>query len=358
MAPPARCANQLVAPAAELAISYPPMVRWLVVGGFVAALSAAACDAPIRDGSPVPAAKLDPLSVGAVPTNNTAVASNTVVNTGVVNPSGGGTLEVANLGVANTTVANTTVGNLSVANTTTQPQCSVDGDCSGKVTLASACQKASCSSGTCVVAASGVTSCDDGNACTYNDTCSGTTCAGTAITCTDSTSDPCHHLACNGTSTCLKTALSTGSCDDKNPCTKNDTCSNGSCVGTAYSCATDACATETCDGKGGCSSTPLDAAVCKEAKDGGHVDSGPAHEDAARPVTDAAEPHDAHVARDAHGAADSASTTGGEDAGSPADKVGGCACDLGARAPGYGLAGGLSLVLAALLGLRRRRARS
>ncbi|HEX3903554.1 MAG TPA: hypothetical protein VH853_11945 [Polyangia bacterium] len=241
------------------------------------------------------------------------------------------------------------------ANTST-PQCTVDSDCTGVVTPTSACEKPSCASGTCTLVASGATTCDDGNACTYTDKCSGTTCAGTAITCTDSTTDPCHHLTCNGTATCASSPLSGGTCDDHDSCTKNDTCASGTCAGTAYSCTTDACATDTCDGLGGCVSTPRDAAVCTKEKDAGEP-----HQDASHPsdahAEDAAEPHDAHVVHDAH-ASSADSMTGAADGSTTSDKVGGCACDVGARSTGGWFAGGVSLVLALLLSFRRRRARA
>src|SRR5579862_4508672 len=180
------------------------MAKWLVVGLFLAALSGLACDAPVRDPSPVAPGKVGALQVAVINTNS--------VNNGVINPSGGTTLSVTNL---------------SVVNTTTTPQCTVDSDCTGVVTPTSVCQTPACSSGSCTLVASSATTCDDGNACTYGDKCSAGTCAGTAITCTDSTTDPCHHLTCNGTATCASSPLTGAACDDHNSCTKNDTCSNG-----------------------------------------------------------------------------------------------------------------------------------
>ena len=63
----------------------------------------------------------------------------------------------------------------------------------------------SCCTTTCQFRASG-TACDDGHACTYDDTCDGSgVCVGTGITCT---SDQCTVRACNGTSSCTATPLS------------------------------------------------------------------------------------------------------------------------------------------------------
>src|SRR5207248_2451305 len=95
-------------------------------------------------------------------------------------------------------------------------------------------------------AAADGTVCDDGNACTYTDTCSGGQCVGTAITCT---SDQCNTRTCNGTASCTVTPLTGTSCDDGNACSFNDTCtSGGQCVGTAITCTADQCNTRTCNG--------------------------------------------------------------------------------------------------------------
>src|SRR5438874_266418 len=56
--------------------------------------------------------------------------------------------------------------------------------------------------------------CNDSNACTYNDTCSGSgQCVGTAITCT---SDQCNTRTCNGTSSCTVSPNLGASCNDSN----------------------------------------------------------------------------------------------------------------------------------------------
>jgi hypothetical protein len=107
--------------------------------------------------------------------------------------------------------------------------------------------------------------CDDGDACTENDTCSGGVCAGTAITCDDGiacTVDSCVGGACQydasacecdedfdcddgnvctndwcdpAVKECFYTN-NTDSCDDGDACTENDTCSGGVCAGTAIDC--------------------------------------------------------------------------------------------------------------------------
>lgn len=77
-------------------------------------------------------------------------------------------------------------------------------------------------------------SCDDGNVCTVGDTCSDSGCqAGEEpLNCDDHnpcTDDSCDPEAKGG---CVHTP-NTASCNDGNACTTNDTCSNGECVGGA-----------------------------------------------------------------------------------------------------------------------------
>src|SRR5213078_2473876 len=98
----------------------------------------------------------------------------------------------------------------------------------------------------CTVTPNTGAACDDGNACSFNDTCnSGGQCVGTAITCT---SDQCNTRTCNGTASCTVTPLTAAACDDGNACSFNDTCtSGGQCVGTAITCTSDQCNTRTCN---------------------------------------------------------------------------------------------------------------
>lgn len=118
-----------------------------------------------------------------------------------------------------------------------------------------------CASGQSVCMASGNatsgTPCDDGNACTSNDRCSGGMCMpGVQKTC--SARDPCHQAGtCDPKSgACSNPVQPTGhACDDGNACTNNDQCSaSGVCSGTQTSCpASDSChMAGTCSG-GACS---------------------------------------------------------------------------------------------------------
>src|SRR5207253_1037625 len=77
------------------------------------------------------------------------------------------------------------------------------------------------------------TPCDDGNACTRNDTCQAGTCTGREpVVC--SAADQCHEAGvCNpATGVCSNPTKSDGAtCDDRNACTRNDTCQAGTCTG-------------------------------------------------------------------------------------------------------------------------------
>src|SRR5262249_40158458 len=71
------------------------------------------------------------------------------------------------------------------------------------------------------------TSCNDGNACTSGDTCIGGVCnPGTPVVCNDN--NPCTDDSCNPSSGCVYTN-NTSPCDDGNACTFGDTCGGGTC---------------------------------------------------------------------------------------------------------------------------------
>ena len=85
--------------------------------------------------------------------------------------------------------------------------------------------------------------CDDGNACTQNDVCTGGVCGGTSYFCP--APDQCHQGTgtCNGDGTCsFANQLDGTTCNDGNACTNPDTCQGGSCVpGPAVDCGGPAC---------------------------------------------------------------------------------------------------------------------
>jgi hypothetical protein len=79
----------------------------------------------------------------------------------------------------------------------------------------------------------GAISCDDGNGCTKSDTCSNGTCIGTnPVVCT--ALDQCHTVGmCEKTTgLCSNPAKIDGiACNDSNACTRSDTCQAGTCAG-------------------------------------------------------------------------------------------------------------------------------
>ncbi|MEC8025784.1 MAG: hypothetical protein VX223_17765, partial [Myxococcota bacterium] len=166
--------------------------------------------------------------------------------------------------------------------------------------VAGVCQIASCTTSGCQYGPSaGGESCDDGNACTTSEVCSGGACLGQPIdgcftgancttdsNCNDSnacTSNQCINGTCTTNVTagclianqcvadgatsgagCLSCAPSTSKltwtaapngtvCDDGDACTPTEACSNGTCIGTSTTCNDGlACTTDACDGQGGC----------------------------------------------------------------------------------------------------------
>jgi len=112
------------------------------------------------------------------------------------------------------------------------------------------------------------TVCDDGNVCTEADGCKQGKCQGTPVVCKDDgnecTLEGCTHVNKQGCTTAPVDGLS---CQDDNACTQNDLCANSKCAGTpacddANPCTDDACVpsegcshkanTATCTGKDPC----------------------------------------------------------------------------------------------------------
>lgn len=123
------------------------------------------------------------------------------------------------------------------------------------VAAGTACPGGQCNgTGTCVPAGfcSGRpngTPCDDGNACTQNDTCQNGACVGTPVNCDDG--NPCTTDSCNPATGCVHTPR-TGTCNDGNNCTFNDACQNGVCVGMPSPVNSVCAPGRVCDGMGTC----------------------------------------------------------------------------------------------------------
>jgi len=100
----------------------------------------------------------------------------------------------------------------------------------------------------------------DSNGCTVGDTCDALArcnagppadCSALDTTCALGT---CENTGVS-TFRCVATPRNNGgACDDGDPCTRNDSCALGSCIGVSYSCDDGLdCTTDSCNGAGGCS---------------------------------------------------------------------------------------------------------
>jgi hypothetical protein len=117
------------------------------------------------------------------------------------------------------------------------------------------CTDDSCDSLTGCVHTNNSASCDDGSACTTNDTCADGACGGgPAPDCDDE--NPCTDDSCNPLSGCVY-ANNTASCDDGSACTTNDTCADGVCAGGSAPDCNDnnPCTDDSCNPLTGCVTT-------------------------------------------------------------------------------------------------------
>ncbi|MSP92428.1 MAG: formylglycine-generating enzyme family protein [Myxococcales bacterium] len=127
-----------------------------------------------------------------------------------------------------------------------------------------ACEVALCEpfTGLCGLAAAldGKT-CDDGNACSLQDSCAAGLCVGKQNPCDDK--NPCTYDGCEADGKCKHTAQ-TGPCDaDQDLCTEGDHCKDSACLAGAAKLCDDknACTTQACDGKKGCVVKPVTVGV-------------------------------------------------------------------------------------------------
>ncbi len=94
--------------------------------------------------------------------------------------------------------------------------------------------------------------CTDGSACTSGDACVLGACEPTLTTgCDDA--DPCTADACDPAVGCSHLPGGITACDDGNACTGNDSCANGSCAGSPVGCDDgNVCSADSCDAGSGC----------------------------------------------------------------------------------------------------------
>lgn len=142
-------------------------------------------------------------------------------------------------------------------NCTSANQCLYDTYCDGAgacVGTAAVCDQLVCRgppscdsfSGLCVATAITSGPCDDGNPCTQGTTCGITSlCAGGTPSMSCGTPPPCYLYALTAlnstTCVCTLVPLNNTVCDDGDSCTTDDRCNAGVCAGTAVTCPGDDC---------------------------------------------------------------------------------------------------------------------
>lgn len=120
-------------------------------------------------------------------------------------------------------------------------------------------------------------SCDDGDACTVADSCQNGICAGHMVSCAAPPASECTSATSlkvyNATGTCSQGACSYGasivSCNDYNACTVNDHCTGGACqAGAPRNCDDgNPCTADSCDPAVGCRHEPVTGGACNRGGD-------------------------------------------------------------------------------------------
>ena len=147
---------------------------------------------------------------------------------------------------------------------TTDDQCTAEGTCAGTGNLAcddeNECTVDGCdpSDGCTHDAVEDGAACEDGNLCTEGEACAAGECAGgTQMECEDGNPDDCLEHVCNPANGLCDDPIARpegAGCDDENPCTVDDTCSDdGICLGGGdYPCTVNhPCQTAVCVPDGG-----------------------------------------------------------------------------------------------------------
>lgn len=132
------------------------------------------------------------------------------------------------------------------------------------------CTDNSCNPATGCQSVPNSAACDDGDACTLQDTCAGGICTGNPIDCSDG--NPCTDNACVG-GNCVSTD-NTAPCEDGDACTVGDVCNGGNCQSGAPAVCDDAdpCTTDSCSSAAGCVHTPIDQCTESDADNDGIPD--------------------------------------------------------------------------------------
>ena len=148
----------------------------------------------------------------------------------------------------------------------TSDQCDIGGDCfdNGTANPDNPCEVCLVIQADDAWSFDDAAACDDGDACTADDACFEGTCMGTISACEDG--NACTAGLCDPLSGECSFEDVEGSCDDGDPCTTEDSCSEGTCVGAgALACDDgDPCTVERCEPGVGCVSEPADGVACDD----------------------------------------------------------------------------------------------
>ncbi|MEM7449618.1 MAG: hypothetical protein AAF355_15390 [Myxococcota bacterium] len=140
------------------------------------------------------------------------------------------------------------------------------------------CTFDTCFEGSCQNQAKTGDACNDGNACTSEDTCLQGICRGEGTVSCGTSANPCVAVTCQPESGCVEVFVEDGtSCADADLCSGAEVCSDGECIEGAPVACDDgiACTSDSCDpNTGGCVSTADDAACTAEANGSCDPDNG------------------------------------------------------------------------------------
>jgi len=105
--------------------------------------------------------------------------------------------------------------------------------------------------------------CNDENACTDPDVCSEGACLGSPVDC--GSSNPCTNVSCDPDIGCVSDFLNGAACDDGVLCTAGDSCLDGLCAGTPFTCDDDdnPCTMVECQNDG-CVQVPQSGGTCED----------------------------------------------------------------------------------------------
>lgn len=148
----------------------------------------------------------------------------------------------------------------------TADQCEIDGECvdNGTANPDNPCEVCLVIQDDAAWSFDDAASCDDGDACTADDACFEGTCMGTIALCEDA--NACTAGTCDPLSGECSFENVEGACDDGDPCTPDDVCSDGACVGNGALACDDGnpCTVERCEPGVGCVSEPADGGACDD----------------------------------------------------------------------------------------------